>query len=99
MSAQRRLTAEDHARAAAMDAPTPKTIARVFGEYLSQDAVKHHEFTYGPWLVRIYDSPYCAGQLLVCADPAVPSEPPAPSRSEEVENLAAARAWIKGLGA
>ena len=86
------------AQRAMADKPSEKTIARVTAAYLSQDAVKHHEFDFRGYTIRIYDSPYTAGEFLACADrPPGPGGIPPAALSHEAKTLDAARAWVRAL--
>ena len=60
---------------------------------------KHRQLDVAGWTVRVFDSPYCAGWLLVCADRPRGSVDgdAAVSLSEEVRDDAAADAWIARL--
>jgi hypothetical protein len=84
------MTPQQHAQAAARDAPTPAEIARVNAALLCAPPHCHFSGPYRGRSVGVYDSPFTPGLLLVSA-----LHPVDPPLSEEVADLAAAREWLR----
>lgn len=84
------------AQRAAAAKPSEQTLARVMAAYLPQDAALLHDFAVRTgWRIRVYRSPWTENALLACAERDAGTAPA--TLDSECADLAAVKAWVKGL--